>query len=106
MGGADAAVSSTVNYAPSLREAIHAYQSGDKATAWAKQAENAKLCSMFGQFESQAKNVQKNILKMSGMDVGPSRLPKRDLDAAEFAALKKQLVDLKYIDVSKGEVTV
>jgi N-acetylneuraminate lyase len=104
--GADAAVSSTVNYAPSLREAIHAYQSGDKATAWAKQAENAKLCSMFGQFESQAKNVQKNIIKMSGMDVGPSRLPKRDLDAAEYDALKARLVGLKMIDVPIDEVTV
>merc|ERR1712190_341632 len=99
MGGADAAVSSTVNYAPSLREAIHAYQSGDKTTAWAKQAENTKLCSMFGQFESQAKNVQKNILKMSGMDVGSSRLPKRDLDSVEYASLKKQLMELGYIDL-------
>merc|ERR1712039_896525 len=106
MGGADAAVSSTVNYAPSLRDAIHAYQSGDMATAWAKQAENAKLCSMFGQYESQAKNVQKNIIKMSGMDVGPSRLPKRDLDSAEFDALKKQLLDLGYIDLPTSPVTV
>merc|ERR1712107_157876 len=30
--GADAAVSSTVNYAPSLREAIIAYEAGDKVT--------------------------------------------------------------------------
>jgi len=104
--GADAAVSSTVNYAPSLREAVQAYQSGDKALAWAKQAENARLCSLFGQFESQGKNVQKNIIKMSGMDVGPSRLPKRDLDAAEYEALKAQLVSLKMIDVPVSEFTV
>merc|ERR1719230_890064 len=51
--GADAAVSSTVNYALSLREAIHAYESGEKKAAFAKQAVNADLCSMFGQYESQ-----------------------------------------------------
>merc|ERR1712113_1225374 len=76
--GADAAVSSTINYAPSLREALHFWESGDKRRAYLKQAENSKLCSLFGQYEAQAKNVQKNIMKMVGMDVGRSRLPKRD----------------------------
>merc|ERR1712217_606702 len=73
--GAEAAVSSTVNYAPSLRDAVQAYESGDMKTAWAKQAENAKLCSMFGQYGSEGKNVQKSILKMAGLDAGGSRLP-------------------------------
>jgi N-acetylneuraminate lyase len=102
--GADAAVSSTINYAPSLREAIHLYQTGEKMAAFAKQAENAKLCSMFGQYEAQAKNVQKSIMKMSGMDVGHSRLPKIDLEDGEYDALKENLLKLDYID--KAENTI
>merc|ERR1712113_92014 len=95
--GADAAVSSTVNYAPSLRDAIHAYQIGDKATAWAKQAENAKLCSLFDRYGPQAKNVQKSILKMVGLDAGGSRLPMRDLDPKEYTDLFDQLTALHFI---------
>merc|ERR1712039_1076464 len=104
MGGADAAVSSTINYSPTLRDALRLYETGDKPAAFAKQAENAKLCSMFGQYESQAKNVQKNIMKMSGVDVGPSRLPKRDLTSEEFSALQKELIAGHYIDLPSDAV--
>lgn len=96
--GADAAVSSTVQYAPSLREALALYAKGEMAQAKAAQMTNAQLCSMFAPYETQAKNVQKNIMKMSGMDVGPSRLPKRDLEADEFEALRAKLTAGQLID--------
>merc|ERR1712045_716538 len=88
--GAEAAVSSTVNYAPSLREAIHLYELGEKRAAYEQQATNAKLCSMLGQYEKASKNVQKNIMKMVGIDAGPSRLPKLDLNNSELASLKSK----------------
>lgn len=100
--GAEAAVSSTVNYAPSLREAVRLYKLGQKKAAYEQQALNTKLCSMFGAYESKAKNVQKNILKMVGMDAGPSRLPKRDLTSSEFVELKAELLRLGYIDHPLG----
>ena len=67
--------------------------------AVAAQGQNAKLCSFFAQYESDGKNVQKNIMKMVGMDVGPSRLPKRDLTQDEMTELQKELKNLNLIDV-------
>lgn len=37
-------------------------------------------------------------MKMVGMDVGPSRLPKRDLTPEKYAAFEKQLRDADLID--------
>eukprot|EP00947_MAST-08B_sp_MAST-8B-sp1_P000119 g119.t1 len=96
--GADAAVSSTVGYAPSLRDALSLWFAGDKKGALAKQETNAKLCSFFGQYESKAQNVQKNIMRMVGMDVGPSRLPKTDLPASSYTSLQGQLNKLGLLD--------
>merc|ERR1712066_31209 len=68
--GADTGVSSTIQYAPSLRDVWSLYKKGDKVGARRSQAVNAKLCNTFGGFEGD-QNVQKNIIKMVGMDVGP-----------------------------------
>ena len=72
--GAEAAVSSTIGYAPSLRNAVSLWRAGKQPEAVAQQKVNAELCSFFGAYESQAINVQKNIMAMVGMPVGPSRL--------------------------------
>ena len=57
----------------------------------------AKLCSFFAQYESKAKNVQKALMKVVDMDVGPSRLPKTDLSEAERHELEKELRALKLL---------
>merc|ERR1711988_697012 len=77
--GAEAAVSSTVGYAPSLCKADHYWREGNAKEALVQQALNAKLCSFFAEYESQGINVQKGLMKLVGFDVGPSRLPKTDL---------------------------
>ena len=69
-----------------------------EAEAKAQQELNAKLCSFFGKYESDAINVQKNIMRMVDMAVGPSRLPKRDMDAPSATALESQLRALKLLD--------
>jgi len=97
--GADTGVSSTIQYAPSLREVWSLYKKGDKVGAKKAQEINAKLCTMFGDFAGD-ENVQKNIMQMVGMNVGPSRLPKRDLGPYEYAAFEKKLRDADLIDKS------
>jgi N-acetylneuraminate lyase len=95
--GAATGVSSTIQYAPSLREVWSLYKKGDKAGALKAQEVNAALCTTFGDFEGDL-NVQKNIMKMVGMDVGPSRLPKRDLEAKDYAAFEQKLRLANFID--------
>ena len=96
--GAEAAVSSTIGYAPSLRNAVVLWMAGKQTDAIEQQNINAKLCSFFGRYESQAINVQKNIMKMVGMAVGPSRLPKRDLSQAGADELESELRALNLLD--------
>jgi len=98
--GADAAVSSTVQYAPSLRQAIYLWSMGDKLGAKTAQETNARLCSLFGAYGAAAKNVQKGIMKMVCMDVGPSRLPFADLDGGEYSALNTLLLKNGFIDTA------
>lgn len=95
--GADTGVSSTVQYAPSLREVWRLYQKGDKKGAKEQQQVNANLCATFGDFTEET-NPQKNIMKMVGMDVGPSRLPKRDLTLDESQAFETKLRQGNFID--------
>ena len=71
---------------------------GKQTEAKAQQELNAKLCSFFSKNESVAINVQKNIMLMADMAVGPSRLPKRDMDAASATALEWQLRALNLLD--------
>lgn len=96
--GADGVVSSTIQYAPSLRRVVTLYQRGKLEQAKAEQLKNAELCSHFGQFESQSKNVQKNIMGMVGMAVGSSRLPKIDLLPDEYSQLEMLLASKDFID--------
>merc|ERR1719218_137965 len=59
--GAATGVSSTIQYARSLRDVWTLYKKGDKAGAKAAQEANAQLCTTFGDFEGD-ENVQKNIM--------------------------------------------
>lgn len=95
--GADAGVSSTIQYAPSLRDTWSLWKKGDIAGSKKAQEINAKLCTTFGNFAGDL-NVQKNIMKMVGLDVGPSRLPKRDLTLNAYGAFEKELNDANLID--------
>lgn len=99
---ADAAVTSTVQYSRTLLDAIVAFKKGDRAAALAAQERNAKLCSYFGTYESQGKNVQKTIMKWAGMDVGPSRLPKIDVSDTESGPLEQLLRSKDLIDSPPG----
>merc|ERR1711988_1184638 len=79
--GADTGVSSTIQYAPSLRDTWTLYKKGEM-------------------------NVQKNIMKMVGLDVGPSRLPKKDLPIERYSAFEKELTAGNLIDPVAAPVSV
>ena len=78
--------------------AVAPWMAGKQADAIAQQNICAKLCSFFGEYESQAIIVQKNIKKMVGRAVGPSRLPKRDLSQADADKLEAELRALNLLD--------
>lgn len=102
---ADAAVSSTVQFSRSLRDVISLYAKGDRKGALAAQEVNAKLCTKFGRYAGDL-NVQKNIMKMAGMNVGPSRLPKRDLSEEDYKSLFDELTSEKLIDVPSEQIVL
>lgn len=102
--GADAAASSTVNYLPVSRNTVKAYFAGDRAEAFKLQQKVLETCSLFGPYGKEGHNVQKNIMRMAGLDVGPSRLPQEDLTEAEFAALKKTLEQMGVLDHPQSPV--
>eukprot|EP00933_Yihiella_yeosuensis_P085137 TRINITY_DN9993_c2_g1_i2.p1 TRINITY_DN9993_c2_g1~~TRINITY_DN9993_c2_g1_i2.p1 ORF type:complete len:322 (-),score=59.56 TRINITY_DN9993_c2_g1_i2:229-1158(-) len=96
--GADGAVSSTAQYSPWTREVMARFTAKDEAGAQAAQVQTTKLCGLFGDYAPEL-NVQKAIMRMSGLDVGPSRLPKADLQKNDFEDLKDKLLKAKFIDV-------
>merc|ERR1712224_484004 len=104
--GADACVSSTVQYSQTLRDVVRFDQTNQRELARAAQDKNAHLCSFFGQYDKGAYNVQKNIMGMIDMDVGPSRLPKRDLSEADYSLLQKQLQSFDLIDTTTTTTTI
>lgn len=98
MLGADGVVSSTVNYSPTLRDVVSLYAKGDMAGAQVAQQRNADLCEAFGPYSTDARNSQKAIMRMAGVDVGPARLPYVDLSEEEYNALQKTLEAGNYLD--------
>jgi len=103
--GADAAVSSTVQFAPSLRQVVELWNKGDVTGALAAQAENAQLCTTFGGDFAHL-NVQKNLMKAIGMDVGPSRLPKEDLAATALETYAARLRKAGLLDEGGYELVL
>eukprot|EP00927_Polykrikos_kofoidii_P039561 TRINITY_DN33923_c0_g1_i1.p1 TRINITY_DN33923_c0_g1~~TRINITY_DN33923_c0_g1_i1.p1 ORF type:complete len:122 (-),score=19.62 TRINITY_DN33923_c0_g1_i1:3-368(-) len=97
--GAGTAVSSTINYSPTLRQALELYAKGDIIAARDQQKRNVQLCSILGDSSFQGKNLQKNVMRMTGVDVGTSRLPGVDLDDAEYQDLKAKLTMLNLLDL-------
>lgn len=104
--GADGFVSSTVQYSHTLRDVVQKFAKGDLDGAEVAQAKNAELCSFFGVYGSAAKNVQKAVMRMTGVDVGPPRLPFVDLSESEYVTLEHRLTAGNYIDQPSESVRV
>merc|ERR1719359_2696563 len=96
--GADAAASSTVNYLPVSRNTVRAYFDGKREEAFKLQQQVLEVCTLFGPYGKLGQDVQKNIMRMAGLDMGPARLPQEDLPAASYEALKKTLESMGVLD--------
>mmetsp|Transcript_31390 Transcript_31390/g.57641 ORF Transcript_31390/g.57641 Transcript_31390/m.57641 type:complete len:350 (+) Transcript_31390:60-1109(+) len=84
--GADAPIGSTMQYSPASRQVFALWKSGDIEGARKAQLETARLCDTFLSLPSET-NPQKDIMKMLGFDLGPSRLPRRSLTPSEYKDL-------------------
>ena len=88
--GATGAVGSTYNYAaPLYVRLMRAHAAGDLATAEREQAKARAFIDTMGRFGGQP--AGKSIMKLAGLDCGPSRLPLRSLTAAQEAGLRAEL---------------
>jgi N-acetylneuraminate lyase len=88
--GATGAVGSTYNYAsPLYGRILRAHAAGDLATAQREQAKARAFIDTMNRFGGQP--AGKAIMKLIGLDCGPSRLPLRTFAAADEAALRAEL---------------
>jgi N-acetylneuraminate lyase len=88
--GARGAIGSTYNFlAPIFHEIIAAFDQGDLAAAQAKQAIANAVIQIFVRYGGLT--AGKAIMKMIGLDCGPTRLPLRSLDDREQAQLRADL---------------
>ncbi|CAE7227221.1 NPL [Symbiodinium pilosum] len=94
--GADAPISSTLQYSPWLREVFRLTKAGQFESARGPQQAVAQLCGHFSSFDG-ATNVQKSIMQ-TVLPVGPSRLPFRDLSDGERSTLEVDLRAEKLLD--------
>jgi len=103
--GADAPIGSTMQYSPTSRQVFSSWRAGDLAAAQKAQHANARLCDLFLSYPDDT-NPQKDIMKMIGFDLGPSRVPRRDLTEEEFSELEAVLRKDQLIDAATPRVGV
>jgi len=85
--GASGAVGSTYNVmAPLYQEAMAAYDAGDSPRAFALQVEAGRIVAKILEYKGMA--GLKAVMKMIGLDCGPSRLPLHTLNDGEYESLR------------------
>jgi N-acetylneuraminate lyase len=88
--GARGAIGSTFNFmAPIYHEIIAAFEKGDLAKAQEKQAAANEIIKIL--FDRGGLSPGKAMMKIIGIDCGPTRLPLRTLSAKEEAQLREEL---------------
>lgn len=96
--GGRGAIGSTYNFlAPIFNEVIAAFQNGDLEKAQAKQAAANAVIQVSIRFGGLT--AGKAIMKMIGLDCGPTRLPLRALDPAREAELRIELERVGFFDL-------
>ncbi len=99
--GAKGAVGSTYNFAaPVYLRLIAAFQRGDLAAARQEQGRSLDLVRVLGRFGFMG--AGKALLKMSGVDVGPARLPIGNPSAEQVAKLRTEIEGIGYFDWSRA----
>ncbi len=95
--GAVAAVGSTYNFAaPIYQRLLAAFAAGDMETVRLEQSRSQAIVRTFIPFGS--RGAQKAIMRMIGIDCGPSRLPISTLTSAQYAALETELRSIGFFE--------
>ena len=89
--GARGAVGSFYNFlAPIFRKIITAYEQGDLVRAQELQELVRRFTSIYDQYGGSI-NAAKAVMKMTGIDCGPVRLPLRTLDKSAFDDMREEI---------------
>jgi N-acetylneuraminate lyase len=95
--GARAAVGSTYNFAaPIYHSLLAAFAAGDWKRARRDQLRSVTLVGILDRRSFMAS--AKGLMRMLGVDVGPARLPHRNLTPAEQAELRRELETVGFFD--------
>ncbi len=95
--GAVAAVGSTYNFAPAIyRRLLAAFAVGDMETVRQEQLRSQAIVRAFIPYGP--RGAQKAIMKMIGIDCGPSRLPVPTLMQIQYAALERELREIGFFE--------
>lgn len=88
--GADSAIGSTYNFASRLyRQIMDSFNEGDMETARKLQYLSVQMIRVC--YKYRGLPAFKSVLKLAGLDCGPTRLPLEALNAEEFNGLKSEL---------------
>lgn len=95
--GSSGAVGTTYSFmAPLFQKAMAAYDAGDAKGAFALQVEAGRIVALM--LEHKGLAGLKAVMKMLGLDCGPSRLPLHTLSDAEYATLNVGLERLDFFE--------
>ena len=95
--GAVAAVGSTYNFATAVyQRLLTAFAAGDMETVRQEQSRSQAIVRAFIPYGP--RGAQKAIMKMIGIDCGPSRLPVPTLTQTQYAALERELREIGFFE--------
>ncbi len=95
--GAQAAIGSTYNFAaPLYHRIINAFKQGDHATARQLQGCSVAMCRLLHDYRGMP--AIKTMMKLIGLDCGPTRLPLRALSIEETTRLRQEVEKIGFFD--------
>lgn len=95
--GAKAYIGSTYNFAASIyNKVVNAFYQNDIETAAKMQLTSVELVRIINKYGGLS--AQKTIMKLSGVDCGPARLPLKSLNTNETKSLKNDLQQIGFFD--------
>lgn len=97
LAGANGAVGSTYNFAaPIYQRLLAAFRSGDLESVRLEQSRSQAIVRTFVPYGP--RGAQKAIMKMVGIDCGPSRLPVPTLTMSQYESLESELRAIGFFD--------
>ena len=95
--GADAAVGSTYNFAAAIyQRLLTAFAAGDMEAVRREQSRSQAIVRAFVPYGP--RGAQKAIVRMIGIDCGPSRLPVPTLTPSQYAGLERELQEIGFFE--------